>query len=155
MAIAGIHLTEAAARQASTRSRAWDPRTPRSSELHDCFSANELITYQGLGPVRRGQGGRAHPRRCGHLRRPVGGEPERRAHLQGPPVGSDRPAQCSEITWQLRGDAEARQVDGARVGIQHNLGLAAPPWSPSTARTDRSAEGDQPAVRRVPAPEWT
>jgi len=42
---------------------------------------------------------------------------------KGHPLGATGLAQCSEITWQLRGDAEARQVDGARVGIQHNLGL--------------------------------
>jgi acetyl-CoA acetyltransferase len=32
-------------------------------------------------------------------------------------------AQCAELTWQLRGQAEARQVADAKVALQHNLGL--------------------------------
>lgn len=32
-------------------------------------------------------------------------------------------AQCSELTWQLRGTAGKRQVPGAKLGLQHNLGL--------------------------------
>ena len=32
-------------------------------------------------------------------------------------------AQCAELVWQLRGDADKRQVDGAKIALQHNLGL--------------------------------
>ena len=42
---------------------------------------------------------------------------------KGHPLGATGLAQCSELVWQLRGDAEKRQVDGAKVALQHNLGL--------------------------------
>jgi len=32
-------------------------------------------------------------------------------------------AQCAELCWQLRGEAEARQVPGVQLALQHNLGL--------------------------------
>jgi acetyl-CoA acetyltransferase len=52
----------------------------------------------------------------------VGRQSVRRADLEGPPAGSGL-AQCSELTWQLRGQADKRQVEGAKVGLQHNIGL--------------------------------
>jgi acetyl-CoA acyltransferase len=42
---------------------------------------------------------------------------------KGHPLGATGLAQCSELTWQLRGESEARQVDGAKAALQHNIGL--------------------------------
>ena len=42
---------------------------------------------------------------------------------KGHPLGATGLAQCSELTWQLRGDADKRQVEGAKVGLQHNIGI--------------------------------
>jgi acetyl-CoA acetyltransferase len=42
---------------------------------------------------------------------------------KGHPLGATGLAQCAELSWQLRGEADARQVDGARVALQHNIGL--------------------------------
>jgi acetyl-CoA acyltransferase len=42
---------------------------------------------------------------------------------KGHPLGATGLAQCAELTWQLRGTADARQVDGAKAALQHNLGL--------------------------------
>ena len=42
---------------------------------------------------------------------------------KGHPLGATGLAQCSELNWQLRGVAEKRQVEGARIALQHNLGL--------------------------------
>jgi acetyl-CoA acetyltransferase len=53
---------------------------------------------------------------------------------KGHPLGATGLAQCYELTWQLRGQAEQRQVEGARVALQHNLGWAAPAWSRCTRR---------------------
>ncbi|MFX0578902.1 lipid-transfer protein [Nocardia nepalensis] len=92
-------------------------------ELHDCFSANELITYEALqlAPVGEGHllidendttyGGR-------YVVNPSGG-----LISKGHPLGAAGLAQCAELTWQLRGDADKRQVAGARVALQHNIGL--------------------------------
>ena len=93
-------------------------------ELHDCFSANELITYEALGLAEEGEGQQAGRGRGDHLRRrrwvvnPSGG-----LISKGHPLGATGLAQCSELTWQLRGQADKRQVEGAKVALQHNIGL--------------------------------
>ncbi len=45
------------------------------------------------------------------------------ADLEGHPLGATGLAQCAELTWQLRGTAERRQVDGVSAALQHNIGL--------------------------------
>jgi acetyl-CoA acetyltransferase len=42
---------------------------------------------------------------------------------KGHPIGATGVAQCAELNWQLRGMADQRQVNGAKVALQHNLGL--------------------------------
>ncbi|WP_374467186.1 lipid-transfer protein [Ferrovibrio sp.] len=92
-------------------------------ELHDCFAHNELITYEALGLC--GQGGAEGFVMDGDntyggrvVTNPSGG-----LLSKGHPLGATGLAQCYELTHQLRGTAEARQVEGARVALQHNLGL--------------------------------
>lgn len=92
-------------------------------ELHDCFSANELITYEALGLAAEGEGHRlVEERATGHGGRVVV-NPSGGLISKGHPLGATGLAQCSELTWQLRGTADARQVDGAAVALQHNIGL--------------------------------
>jgi len=92
-------------------------------ELHDCFSTNELITYEALGLCAPGGGGELID--SGAVT--YGGEwvvnPSGGLISKGHPLGATGLAQCAELTWQLRGEAGGRQVDGARVALQHNLGL--------------------------------
>lgn len=92
-------------------------------ELHDCFAHNELITYEALGLC--GEGGAEGFVQDGDntyggrvVTNPSGG-----LLSKGHPLGATGLAQCYELTHQLRGTAEARQVEGARVALQHNLGL--------------------------------
>ena len=92
-------------------------------ELHDCFTANELLTYEAIGLCGEGEaekfitegqntyGGK-------FVTNPSGG-----LLSKGHPLGATGLAQCTELVWQLRGTADKRQVQGARVGLQHNLGL--------------------------------
>jgi acetyl-CoA acetyltransferase len=93
-------------------------------ELHDCFSANELITYEALGFAEEGEGHRLVDEQAttyggsGPLVNPSGG-----LISKGHPLGATGLAQCSELTWQLRGQAGARQLDGAEIALQHNIGL--------------------------------
>jgi acetyl-CoA acyltransferase len=93
-------------------------------ELHDCFSANELITYEALGLAEQGEGHRLVEAQAttyggdGPVVNPSGG-----LISKGHPLGATGLAQCSELTWQLRGEAGKRQVDGANVALQHNIGL--------------------------------
>jgi len=92
-------------------------------ELHDCFSANELITYEALGLAEEGKGHElveSEDTTYGGrwVVNPSGG-----LISKGHPLGATGLAQCSELTWQLRGQADKRQVEGAKVGLQHNIGL--------------------------------
>jgi sterol carrier protein 2 len=92
-------------------------------ELHDCFTANELLTYEAIGLCKEGEaekfimegdntyGGK-------YVTNPSGG-----LLSKGHPLGATGCAQATELVWQLRGQADARQVDGAKVALQHNLGL--------------------------------
>ena len=92
-------------------------------ELHDCFAQNELLSYEALGlcPVGGAQkfvddgdntyGGQV-------VTNPSGG-----LLSKGHPLGATGLAQCFELTHQLRGTADKRQVQGARLALQHNLGL--------------------------------
>ena len=92
-------------------------------ELHDCFTANELITYEALGLTPEGtaeqfvlDGNNTYGGRV--VTNPSGG-----LLSKGHPLGATGLAQCTELVWQLRGQAEQRQVEGARLALQHNLGL--------------------------------
>jgi acetyl-CoA acetyltransferase len=93
-------------------------------ELHDCFSANELITYEALGLAPEGEGHKLVEAQAttyggsGPVVNPSGG-----LISKGHPLGATGLAQCSELTWQLRGQSGARQVDGVDVALQHNIGL--------------------------------
>uniref|UniRef100_H2ZML9 Sterol carrier protein 2 n=1 Tax=Ciona savignyi TaxID=51511 RepID=H2ZML9_CIOSA len=99
------------------------PSDAQVIELHDCFSANELITYEALGLCGVGQAGDFIDRGDNtyggkHVINPSGG-----LISKGHPLGATGLAQCSELTWQLRGEAAKRQVKGATLALQHNLGL--------------------------------
>ncbi len=92
-------------------------------ELHDCFSTNELLTYEALGLCAEGEGGKL----IDNDETTYGGRwvvnPSGGLISKGHPLGATGLAQCSELTWQLRGTADKRQVDGATLALQHNIGL--------------------------------
>jgi sterol carrier protein 2 len=92
-------------------------------ELHDCFTANELLTYEALGLCPEGgaekfiwDGDNTYGGKF--VTNPSGG-----LLSKGHPLGATGLAQCTELVWQLRGTAEQRQVRDARIALQHNLGL--------------------------------
>ncbi|RJO72205.1 lipid-transfer protein [Nocardia panacis] len=92
-------------------------------ELHDCFSANELLMYEALELCAPGEG----PALVEANQTTYGGKwvvnPSGGLISKGHPLGATGLAQCAELTWQLRGAAENRQVAGVRAGLQHNIGL--------------------------------
>jgi len=92
-------------------------------ELHDCFSANELITYEALGLAERGHGHELVDAEATTYGGSTVVNPSGGLISKGHPLGATGLAQCSELTWQLRGEADARQVDGAGKALQHNIGL--------------------------------
>ncbi|WP_396927358.1 lipid-transfer protein [Mycolicibacterium sp.] len=120
--VVGYDMAKAAADQVYEASGVA-PEDIRVVELHDCFTTNELLTYEGLGltPVGTAEkfildgdntyGGRV-------VTNPSGG-----LLSKGHPLGATGLAQCTELVWQLRGLAQARQVADATVALQHNIGL--------------------------------
>ncbi|MGH8528746.1 MAG: lipid-transfer protein [Nevskiales bacterium] len=118
----GFDMAKAAAKQVYEQA-GIGPKDVNVVELHDCFTANELLTYEALGLCADGEaekfiwdgdntyGGK-------YVTNPSGG-----LLSKGHPLGATGLAQCTELVWQLRGQADKRQVEGARVALQHNLGL--------------------------------
>ncbi|WP_298725998.1 lipid-transfer protein [uncultured Ferrovibrio sp.] len=92
-------------------------------ELHDCFAHNELITYEALGLCADGEAERFVEDGDNTYGGKVVTNPSGGLLSKGHPLGATGLAQCYELTHQLRGTAEARQVEGARLALQHNLGL--------------------------------
>ncbi len=120
--VVGYDMTAAAAKQVY-EAAGIGPEDLDVVELHDCFTANELITYEGLGLTPEGtaekfimDGDNTYGGRI--VTNPSGG-----LLSKGHPLGATGLAQCAELVWQLRGQADQRQVEGARLALQHNLGL--------------------------------
>ncbi|MBC5765785.1 lipid-transfer protein [Ramlibacter albus] len=120
--VVGYDMTASAAKQVYEAS-GIGPEELDVVELHDCFTANELITYEALGLTPEGtaekfivEGDNTYGGRV--VTNPSGG-----LLSKGHPLGATGLAQCYELVSQLRGRADQRQVEGARVALQHNLGL--------------------------------
>jgi acetyl-CoA acetyltransferase len=99
------------------------PKDVQVVELHDCFTANEILTYEALGLAKEGEAERMiwdgdNTYGGKWVTNPSGG-----LLSKGHPLGATGLAQCAELTWQLRGQADKRQVPNAKVALQHNLGL--------------------------------
>jgi sterol carrier protein 2 len=92
-------------------------------ELHDCFTVNELLSYEALGLAPEGEAARLVADDDNTYGGQVVVNPSGGLLSKGHPLGATGLAQCAELVWQLRGDAGTRQVDNARLGLQHNLGL--------------------------------
>ncbi|XP_067582267.1 sterol carrier protein 2 isoform X2 [Pseudorca crassidens] len=118
----GFDMSKEAARKCYEKS-GLRPSDIDVIELHDCFSTNELLTYEALGLCPEGQGGKLVDRGDNTY----GGKwvinPSGGLISKGHPLGATGLAQCAELCWQLRGEAGKRQVPGAKVALQHNLGL--------------------------------
>lgn len=122
MKLVGYDMSAPAARQVY-EAAGVGPLDVEVVELHDCFTTNEVISYEALGLVPEGgaekfisdgentYGGRV-------VTNPSGG-----LLSKGHPLGATGLAQCAELVWQLRGQAGARQVPNARLALQHNIGL--------------------------------
>jgi acetyl-CoA acetyltransferase len=117
----GLRATQLAARAAYSQA-GIDPRDVHVAELHDAFSILEIIDSEDVGFFPRGEGWRALERGETSMggRLPV--NPSGGLKARGHPVGATGLAQVAELVWQLRGEAGARQVDGARVGLAQNIG---------------------------------
>jgi len=118
----GSDMTKAAAKKVYEQS-GFGPEDVDVVELHDCFSANEMITYEGLGLCPEGKGGEFVDSGAQTYGGEVVVNPSGGLISKGHPLGATGLAQCAELNWQLRGEADKRQVEGAKLALQPNLGL--------------------------------
>jgi len=122
MALAGYEVSKEAARLTYEEANV-KPEQVDVVELHDCFTANELVTYEALKLCPEGGAGEFIDAGQNTYGGRVVVNPSGGLLSKGHPLGATGLAQCSELCWQLRGEAGARQVAGAKIGMQHNLGL--------------------------------
>ena len=120
--LVGYSMTKFAA-QAALKEANVNIKDIRLIELHDCYSANEMVTIDSLGLC---EPGKAHEMvRKGDIT--YGGKvvinPSGGLISKGHPLGATGLAQCAELVWQLRGWANNRLVDGIDTALQQNLGL--------------------------------
>lgn len=122
MKVIGYDMTKTAANKLFAKTN-YTPQDVQVVELHDCFSANELVTYEALGLCAPGKAGELIDRGDNtyggkYVINPSGG-----LISKGHPLGATGLAQCSELCWQLRGEADKRQVKNVKLALQHNVGL--------------------------------
>lgn len=118
----GFDMTDAAA-LAAYQQAGIGPRDLDVVELHDCFTSNEILTYEALGLVAIGEAERFVQDGDNTYGGAVVTNPSGGLLSKGHPLGATGLAQCAELVQQLRGQCGVRQVDGARIALQHNLGL--------------------------------
>lgn len=118
----GVGMTRSASRKVYEEAGVG-PEDIRVCELHDCFAHNELLTYEGLGFCPEGGAQKFVEDGDNTYGGQVVVNPSGGLLSKGHPLGATGLAQCYELTHQLRGTAEERQVDGLHHALQHNLGL--------------------------------
>jgi acetyl-CoA acetyltransferase len=122
MRIVGFEMARNAANQVYEQA-GIGPEEVQVCELHDCFTTNELLTYEAIGLAAEGGGEKFVMDGDNTYGGRVVTNPSGGLLSKGHPLGATGLAQCAELTWQLRGQAEARQVENATIALQHNLGL--------------------------------
>jgi sterol carrier protein 2 len=122
MQVVGFDMSQAAAKKVY-EAAGVGPADLDVVELHDCFAHNELITYEALGLCPEGGAARFIDDGDNTYGGKTVTNPSGGLLSKGHPLGATGLAQCYELTRQLRGNAAATQVDGARLALQHNLGL--------------------------------
>ncbi|MCX8175428.1 MAG: thiolase domain-containing protein [Candidatus Micrarchaeota archaeon] len=116
-----LHSTKVAAKKAFEQA-GISPSDVDVAEVHDCFTIAEIMAIEDIGFFKKGEGGKASQ----EGRTALGGEIaiNTSGGLKGcgHPVGATGVKQAVEVVWQLRGQAEGRQVEGAEIGLTHNVG---------------------------------
>jgi acetyl-CoA C-acetyltransferase len=119
--LTGLRAAQEAARTAYKMARV-EPEDIDLAEVHDCFTIAEIMAIEDLGFCKKGEGGKLTEQGetsiGGKIPINTGGGLKGKGH----PVGATGIAQAVEIVLQLRGEAGKRQVNGAEVGLTHNVG---------------------------------
>jgi acetyl-CoA C-acetyltransferase len=98
------------------------PKDINFAEVHDCFTIAEIMAIEDLGFFPKGQGGPAALAGKTGLGGEIPINTSGGLKACGHPVGATGVKQAVECVWQLRGEAEGRQVKNAHIGMSHNVG---------------------------------
>jgi acetyl-CoA C-acetyltransferase len=98
------------------------PKDIDFAEVHDCFTIAEICAIEDLGFVKKGEGGKAVENNITPLNGSLPVNTSGGLKSKGHPVGATGVAQIVELTKQLRGEADKRQIKDARIGLAHNVG---------------------------------
>ena len=120
--LVGYNMARAAAQDVYEQT-ATGPDEVEVVELHDCFTSNELLTYEALGLCGEGKAEQFIWDEDNTYGGIVVTNPSGGLLSKGHPLGATGLAQCTELVWQVRGTADKRQVEGVKHALQHNLGL--------------------------------
>ncbi len=119
--LTGIKATRVAAEKAY-KMAGVGPEKIDVAEVHDCFTIAEIMAIEDLGFFKKGEGGKASLEGETQIGGKVAVNTSGGLKAAGHPVGATGVKQIAEITWQLRGQAEGRQVDNPEYGLTHNVG---------------------------------
>jgi acetyl-CoA acetyltransferase len=92
-------------------------------ELHDCFATAEIVHYENLGLCKDGEAGRLIDSGATNLGGKIPVNVSGGLLSKGHPLGATGIANVYEVTTHLRGEAGRRQVDGAKIGLTHVVGM--------------------------------
>ena len=98
------------------------PKDINFAEVHDCFTIAEICAIEDLGFVKKGEGGKATESGLTAIGGKIPVNPSGGLKACGHPVGATGVKQAVEMVLQLRGEAGKRQIDGANIGLTHNVG---------------------------------
>ncbi|MBU7010786.1 MAG: thiolase domain-containing protein [Theionarchaea archaeon] len=92
------------------------------AEVHDCFTIAEIMAYEDLGFCKPGEGGTFIEEKQTYIGGKIPVNVDGGLKSKGHPIGATGVSQCYELVKQLRGECDRRQVDGAEIGLSHNVG---------------------------------
>jgi len=119
--ITTIDATVAAANRAYKMAK-LTPKDINFAEVHDCFTIAEICAIEDLGFVKKGEGGKASESGLTAIGGKIPVNPSGGLKACGHPVGATGVKQAVEMVLQLRGEAGKRQIEGANIGLTHNVG---------------------------------
>jgi acetyl-CoA C-acetyltransferase len=119
--LTSLRATQVAAKKAYEMAK-LTPKDMDFAEVHDCFTIAEIMAVEDLGFFKKGEGGRATQEGRTALTGEIPTNTSGGLKACGHPVGATGVKQAIEAVWQLRGEAEGRQVKDAHIGLSHNVG---------------------------------
>ncbi|MBU7018915.1 MAG: thiolase domain-containing protein [Theionarchaea archaeon] len=110
------------AAEAAFKMAGINPTDVDVAEVHDCFTIAEIMAYEDLGFCKPGEGGKLIEEKQTYIGGKIPVNVDGGLKSKGHPIGATGVSMCVELTKQLRQECGKRQVDGAEIGLSHNVG---------------------------------